>query len=122
MGAVILVRSVTALRRRADLRPARAPGEAYQRAFNIVKQCRPGSTAGLRARDEHIVASNASVEGQKQARRLAQAALGAISDHGPADLFCRGESSARRTVCIVAAPEHLDHHAGAGLGVAASGA
>ena len=42
-------------------------GEAYQRAFHIVKQTRPANVSGRVARDEDIVGSGLAKPGQKQA-------------------------------------------------------
>jgi hypothetical protein len=115
MGGFILVRSMTARMRRTGSRPALAPREAYQRAFHIVKQGWPGSAYGLRARDEHIVASGPSVEGQKHTGRFAQTALGPIANDGVPDLLGGCKARPDWSVRGFGALALLNHDAGSRL-------
>jgi hypothetical protein len=63
-----------------------------QSAFDIPHQARPVPIGRRRACDEYIVNAGLSVEGEKQPHNLSQAPLGAIADHGTADLASRGEA------------------------------
>jgi hypothetical protein len=84
-------------------------GEAYQRGFHIVKQTGPRPRAGSGPGDEHIVTPFPSMKGGQDARRLAQAALGAVALDRAADPARGGEAQAQdiRAVLAVAG---LDHH------------
>nr|WP_292983130.1 MULTISPECIES: hypothetical protein [unclassified Oceanicaulis] len=99
---------------RTARRSAFTPREAYQRGFHIVKQGRPGSGRSLSARNEHIVGSGLSVEGQQQAGGCAQSTLGAIARHGIADFLGRRKPGPGRAVAIILADKHLNDHGGFG--------
>lgn len=72
----------------------KAAAEAYQRNFHIVKQTWPRGRAGFLTGDENVVDAGHSQKRQKDAGGLPQAAAGAVSDHGAADLLGRGKSFA----------------------------
>ena len=88
-------------------------GEPYQRAFHIVKQTRPGARGHTAAGDEHIVETGAAEPGSKQARGLAQPALGAVAHHRPADALGGGEAGADQGLSS-SRGAGLDHHRAAG--------
>jgi len=69
----------------------KAAAEAYQRNFHIVKQTWPRGRAGFLTGDENVVDAGHSQKRQKDAGGLPQAAAGAVSDHGAADLLGRGK-------------------------------
>jgi len=91
-------------------RSALTPCEAYQCGFHIVKQGRPRTSPGLRARNEYIIGSSPSVEGQKHTGGCAQTSLGAIAHHRIADFLCCGEARPGGTFPIILTRTHLDHN------------
>ena len=52
---------------------------------------------------------SSAVKGDERTRRLAQAALGPVADHGAADFSRRGEADANKGL-TVGAIASLDHH------------
>jgi hypothetical protein len=90
-------------------------GEAYQRAFHIVKQTRPGASHRPAPSNEYIVASRPPMKGQQQPRGFAQPPLGPIAHDRPADLAGRGEAGANQRP-VVAALQRLDHDRAARTG------
>ena len=99
----------------------RIGGEAYQRAFHIVKQTRPGARRRAAPGDQHVVVSGPSVKGRKQPRGLAQPALGAVSRHGVADLAGGGEADADKGGAVGAITRLHDDRAPRGGGRAGAG-
>jgi hypothetical protein len=82
-------------------------GEAYQRAFHIVKQTRPGAFGRAAPGDEHIVKGGPPMKGQHHARGLPQPPFRAIAHHGAPDFPGCGEAGADQRL-IVAPLQSLD--------------
>jgi hypothetical protein len=83
-------------------------GEAYQRAFHIVKQALPANRRSIHSSNEHIVSAGQSVKRQKFVRRFAKAAFRPASHNSVSDLLCRGETGAELVRVFAAAGLHDD--------------
>jgi len=88
-------------------------GEPYQRAFHVVKQTPPIADGRSVAGDKDIVTSGLSERGQQCSCRFPQAALGAVANHGAADLLGGGEADADDRVVVLAMSD-LHHHGAMG--------
>jgi hypothetical protein len=82
-------------------------GEAYQRAFHIVKQARPGAFGRAAPGDEHIVKGRPPMKGQHHASRFAQPPFRAITHDRAPDFPGCGEAGADQRP-IVAPLQGLD--------------
>src|ERR1700744_1936548 len=60
-------------------------GEAYQRAFDIVKQTHPGALRRPRPGDEYIVATGPPMRGNRRRARVPHPLFRPIARHRPAD-------------------------------------
>ena len=84
-------------------------GEAYQRAFDIVKQPLPGAHRRTPPGDEYIVMTGPRMKGRQTPRRLAQAPFGPVANHRPADLPSGRKADSHRVRTVVPTPS-LGHH------------
>jgi hypothetical protein len=69
-----------------------AAGEAYQRAFNIVKQASPCARGRVLSRNEHVVGAAEAMQRKQLARGLAQAPARPVAHGGVANLAGGGEA------------------------------
>src|SRR5690606_15918431 len=85
---------------RACRRPPIVGGEAYQRAFEIVKQTRPGARRRTASGDEHIVVSGPAEQRDHRPGGFTHPPLGAVAVDGPADLAGGGEADANDRLAV----------------------
>jgi hypothetical protein len=96
-------------------------GEAYQRAFHIVKQARPCASGRILAGDEDVIRPGDTVHGQEPPGSFLEAPAGAVPDNGAAH-FSRGGESAPNGAFGGRTEAALDHQRAATLRHALGGA
>ena len=98
---------------RVDLLPSADQADDHEDERG-ARPDRPVLLIRAHAGDEHIVAAGRRQQGRRGPGGFSQPALGAVADHGVADLARGGEAQPHR-VDAVPPVEPLNHHRAAGL-------